>query len=165
MRWEKEKKTSILMLVNQLCLCMFDVKRKRCLTLIESSCCLKASSASLLGENILLCRELLGGSVVGTANTLPSESPTAVDPSSERGRLRPPEESEQIKCHMRKTSYLSVTHLLNRKYRLAQKPASEPSIPPAFGNCNLAIRTDACCRPQLGLRTPARGPFAGGVRT
>lgn len=61
-----------------------------CLTLMESSCCLKASSASLLGENILLCRELLGGIVVGTANTPPSESPLAVDPSRERGRLRPP---------------------------------------------------------------------------
>lgn len=60
-------------------------------TLMESSCCLKASSASLLGENILLCRVLLGGSVVGTANTLPSGSLPAVGPSRERGRLRPPE--------------------------------------------------------------------------
>lgn len=59
---------------------------------MESSCCLKASWASLFGENILLCRELLGGSVVGTANRLPSESPLAVDPSRERGRLRPPRE-------------------------------------------------------------------------
>lgn len=60
------------------------------LTLMESSCCLKASWASLLGENIRLCRELLGGSVVGTANTLPSPSPG--DPSRDRGRFRPPGE-------------------------------------------------------------------------
>lgn len=60
-----------------------------CLTLIESSCCLN-SSASLLGENILLCRELLGGNVVGTANTPPSESLLIFGPKRERGRLRPP---------------------------------------------------------------------------
>lgn len=62
------------------------------LTLMESSCCLRASSASLLGENILLCRVLLGGSVVGTANTPLSVSLPTVDPSKERGRLRPPKE-------------------------------------------------------------------------
>jgi len=60
------------------------------LTLMESSCCLRASSASLLGENIRLCREQLGGSVVGTANMPHSASPLAADPSRERGRLRPP---------------------------------------------------------------------------
>lgn len=72
--------------------CSIAVKTLICLTLIESSCCLKASSASLLGENILLCRVLFGGKVVGTANTPPSESLPTVDPNSERGRLRPPEE-------------------------------------------------------------------------
>lgn len=62
------------------------------LTLMESSCCLRANSASLLGEKIRLWRELFGGSVVGTANTLPSESPAAApdEPSRERGRLRAP---------------------------------------------------------------------------
>lgn len=68
---------------------------------MESSCCLRASSASLLGENILLCRVLLGGSVVGTANTPASES---VDPSRERGRLRPPEwvtdAGKKLVCHV-----------------------------------------------------------------
>lgn len=79
-------------------------KKLLCLTLIESSCCLRASSASLLGENIRLCRELLGGSVVGTANTPPSESAAAVVPSKERGRLRPPGEcGGKINiCHVRK---------------------------------------------------------------
>lgn len=69
-------------------------RAERGLTLMESSCCLKASSASLLGENIRLCRVLFGGSVVGTANTPPSES---AEPSSERGRLRPPGGKEKNK--------------------------------------------------------------------
>lgn len=60
------------------------------LTLIESSCCRRASWASLLGENMRERRELLGGSRVGTANTPPSPSPP--DTRRERGRLRPPEE-------------------------------------------------------------------------
>lgn len=64
------------------------------LTLMESSCCLN-SSASLLGENILLCRELLGGNVVGTANTPPSESLLIFGPKRERGRLRPPKKDSR----------------------------------------------------------------------
>uniref|UniRef100_A0A8C2DU99 Jupiter microtubule associated homolog 2 n=3 Tax=Cyprinus carpio TaxID=7962 RepID=A0A8C2DU99_CYPCA len=62
------------------------------LTLIESSCWRKASSASLLGENIRSWRELLGGRVVGTAN--PSLSPP--EASRERGRFLPPAENTSI---------------------------------------------------------------------
>lgn len=62
------------------------------LTLMESSCWRKASSASLLGENIRNWRELLGGRVVGTAN--PSLSPP--ETSRERGRFLPPVENTSI---------------------------------------------------------------------
>lgn len=62
------------------------------LTLMESSCWRKASSASLLGENIRNWRELLGGRVVGTAN--PSLSPP--EASRERGRFLPPAENTSI---------------------------------------------------------------------
>ena len=55
---------------------------------MESSCCRKASSASLFGENMREWRELLGGSVVGTAKTPPSASPP--DTSRDLGRFRTP---------------------------------------------------------------------------
>lgn len=70
------------------------------LTLMESSCCLK-SSASLLGENILLCRELLGGNVVGTAKTPPSESLPIFGPKRARGRLRPPKKKKKKEYQMK----------------------------------------------------------------
>lgn len=56
------------------------------LTLMESRCCLKVSSASLLGEKSFPCR-LLGGKVVGTAKRPPSESPLPAleEPATKRG--------------------------------------------------------------------------------
>jgi hypothetical protein len=56
------------------------------LTLMESRCCRKVSSASLLGEKSFPCR-LLGGKVVGTAKRPPSESlpPVLEGPATKRG--------------------------------------------------------------------------------
>lgn len=122
------------------------------LTLMESSCCLK-SSASLLGENILLCRELLGGNVVGIANTPPSESLLTFGPKSERGRLRPPEKVEA-----------SERPVFCGRITIHQIALFFPPEAPALDGFNRAPRTEACCRPQFGLRTLATGPFPGGVR-
>lgn len=63
----------------------FGEKKSDCM-LMESKCCRKVSSASLLGEKSFPCR-LFGGKVVGTAKRPPSESllPVLEGPATKRG--------------------------------------------------------------------------------
>lgn len=63
----------------------FGEKKSDCI-LMESKCCLKVSSASLLGEKSFPCR-LFGGKVVGTAKRPPSASllPVLEGPATRRG--------------------------------------------------------------------------------
>lgn len=86
------------------------------LTLMESNCWRKASSASLLGENIRNWRELLGGRVVGTAN--PSLSPP--EDSRERDRFLPPAGKEHPFRFQLDTEQEHCNSLVTRNFMLFQ---------------------------------------------
>lgn len=94
--------------------------------------------------------------MVGIANTPPSESLLIFGPKRERGRLRPPRKKKKAEP--------SEIPVFCGRITVNQITLFFPPEAPELVGFNRAPRTEACCRPQFGLRTLATGPFPGGVR-